>query len=141
MGDGAAEALYKKGEAFSTFRPNGQGGRITNHIVGASILALRGKDLDTGLGSVTDNSLAGVVLQNENTVMEIAKVRASWFGRIFFPAVAFANAIAVFGGTVSPDALFDLAQKYGFAALAGERKTVRGDFGIGVWLTLLGKAQ
>jgi hypothetical protein len=140
MSNETAEALYKKGRAFSTFRPAGRGGRITNHIVGASILALRGKDMDTGLASVTDHTLGEVVAQNEDAVMEIADARASWFGRIFFPARAFANAIAVFGGTVSPDAIYALAEKYGFAALAGERETVRGDFGIGVWLTLLGKA-
>ena len=74
----------------------------------------------------------------EDAVMEIAEARVTWFGRIYFPAQAFANAISVFGGKVSADAIYSLAEKYGFSAPAGERKTVRGDFGIGVWLTLLG---
>jgi hypothetical protein len=73
--------------------------------------------------------------------MEIADARVTWFGRIYFPAAAFSNAIEVFGGKVSPDAIYALAEKYGFAAPAGSRKTVRGDFGIGVWLTLLGSAS
>lgn len=136
----AARTLYKRGKAFSTFKPNGRGGRITNHIVGSSILALRGKDLNSGLGSVTDQNLEQLVSQHEDAVMEIADARVTWFGRIYFPAAAFSNAIAVFGGKVSPDAMYALAEKHGFAASAGTRKTIRGDFGIGVWLTLLGMA-
>jgi hypothetical protein len=73
--------------------------------------------------------------------LEIAEIRSSWFGRIFFPAVAFSNAIAVFGGKVTPEAIYELADKYGYSATAGNRKTVRGDFGIGIWLTLLGVAS
>lgn len=136
----AARTLFKRGKAFSTFKPNGRGGRITNHIFGSSILALRGKDLNSGLDSVTDKNLEQLVAQHEDAVMEIADARVTWFGRMYFPAVAFSNAIAVFGGKVSPDVLYALAEKYGFAALAGTRKTIRGDFGIGVWLTLLGTA-
>jgi hypothetical protein len=136
----AARTLYKKGKAFSTFKPGGRS-HITNHIFGASILSLRGKDLNSGLGSVTDESLARHVAQHEDTVFEIAEARASWFGRIYFPAQAFANAISVFGGKVSAGAVYSLAEKHGFAAPAGTRKTVRGDFGIGVWLTLLGTAN
>jgi hypothetical protein len=136
----AARTLYIRGKAFSTFKPNGRGGRLTNHIVGSSFLALRGKDLNTGLGSVTDPNLEHLVSQHEDIVMEIADARVTWFGRIYFPATAFSNAIAVFGGKASPDAIYALAEKYGFAAKAGNRKTVRGDFGIGVWLTLLGTA-
>ncbi len=86
-------------------------------------------------------NLAELVLKNEAIVLEIAESRSSWFGRIFFPASAFSNAIAVFGGKVTPEAVYDLASKYGYAATAGNRKTVRGDFGIGVWLTLLGNAS
>jgi hypothetical protein len=139
----AAQVLHAKGTAFSTFQRTGRsGGRsITNHIFGASILALRGKSLDTGLSSVTDRNLAEIVTANEDAVFEIAEARSSWFGRIFFPAAAFSNAIAVFGGKVKADVIYDLASKYGYAAQAGERKTVRGDFGIGVWLTLLGVAS
>jgi hypothetical protein len=73
-------------------------------------------------------------------VLEIAEARTTWFGRIFLPATAFANAIAVFGGKVNPDGIYAVAGKHGYAATAGERKTVRGDFGIGVWLALLGRA-
>ena len=135
----AANTLYKRGKAFSTFKPAGRG-RLTNHIVGASLLALRGLDLNSGLASVTDESLEKLVSQHVEPVMEIAEARVTWFGRIYFPAGAFANAISVFGGKVSPDAFYALAEKHGFAAQAGNRKTVRGDFGIGVWLTLLGTA-
>ena len=135
-----ARMLYKRGKAFSTFKPGGRGGHLTNHIVGSSILAPRGKDLDSGLDSVTDQSLERLVSQHEDAVTEIADARVTWFGRIYFPAAAFSNAIAVFGGKVSPEAIYALAEKYGFAAQAGSRKTVRGDFGIGVWLTLLGTA-
>jgi hypothetical protein len=134
-----ARRLYRRGKAFSTFKPGGRSG-LTNHIVGSSILALRGKDLNSGLSSVTDQDIAQLVSQHEDAVLEIADARVTWFGRIYFPAAAFANAIGVFGGKVSPDAIYALAEKYGFAAEAGNRKTVRGDFGIGVWLTLLGTA-
>jgi hypothetical protein len=137
----AGAALYNSGKAFSTFQARGRIKTLTNHIFGASILALRGKDLDTGLASVTDESIGKLVSENEDIVLEIASARASWFGRIFFPAAAFSNAIGVFGGKVSPDVIYDLADRYGFAAPAGERKTVRGDFGIGVWLTMLGVAD
>ena len=141
IGDEAAQVLYARGTAFSTFQKGGRSrGSLTNHIFGASILALRGKQLDTGLSSVTDRNLAEIVRGNEEAVLEIADARSSWFGRIFFPAAAFSNAIAVFGGKVSADAIYELASTYGYAATAGERQTVRGDFGIGVWLTLLGVA-
>ncbi len=141
MTDKAATALYKKASALSTFRPAGEeGGQVTNHILGTSILALRGKDLNTGLQSISDKTLAEIVSRDKDLVMKIADARASWFGRIFFPAIAFSNAIAVFGGKVNPDAIYALAEKYKFAAKAGRRKTVRGDFGIGVWLTLLARA-
>jgi hypothetical protein len=141
MSEATATVLYKKANAFSTFRPVGQrGGQVTNHILGTSILALRGKDLNTGLDAITDKNLAEIVSDNKDIVLKIADARASWFGRIFFPTAAFSRAIAVFGGKVSSDAIYGLAEKYGFAAKAGNRKTVRGDFGIGVWLTLLGKA-
>jgi hypothetical protein len=136
----AARMLYKRGRSFSTFKPSGRGSQLTNHIVGSSILALRGKDLNTGLNSVTDETLENLISEREHIVMEIAEARVTWFGRIYFPAAAFSNAISVFGGKVSPDTLYELAKKYGFAAPAGSRKTVRGDFGIGVWLTLLGTA-
>jgi len=140
MSADVTEALYEQGKAFSTFRPGGRGRHITNHIVGTAILALRGKELDTGLASVTDQSLQEIIGEHEDSVLEIAEARATWFGRIFFPAAAFSNAMAVFGGKASPNAVYTLAAQYGFAALAGERQTVRGDFGIGVWLTLLGNA-
>ena len=136
----AGRTLFRKGTSFSTFKPGGRGGQLTNHIFGASILALRGKSLDTGLKSVSDKSIADLVAKNKTTVTKIAKARATWFGRIYFPAVAFSNAIAVFGGKVTPDAIHALAKKHGYAATAGERKIVRGDFGIAVWLTLLGRA-
>jgi hypothetical protein len=141
IGEEAAQALYTRGTAFSTFQKSGRSsGSLTNHIFGASILVLRGKQLDTGLVSVTDRNLTEIVRENEGTVLEIAEARSSWFGRMFFPASAFSNAIAVFGGKVSADAIYDLANEFGYAATAGDRKTVRGDFGIGVWLTLLGVA-
>jgi hypothetical protein len=57
---------------------------------------------------------------------------------MYFPAQAFANAISVFGGKVSPGVIYDLASKYGYSAMAAKRQTVRGDFGIAVWLMLLG---
>jgi hypothetical protein len=136
-----AQMLYRQGKALSTFQaPDRRSGGLTNHIFGTSILALRGKDLDTGLSSVTDDNLADLVRKNEDVVLEIAEARVSWFGRIFFPAAAFSNAIGVFGGKVSPEAVYELASRYGFAAKAGQRITVRGDFGIAVWLTLLGTA-
>ena len=136
----AARMLYKKGKAFSTFKSSERRSQLTNHIVGSSILALRGKDLNSGLDTVTDQTLEQLVSQHEDVVMEIAEARVTWFGRIYFPAIAFSNAISVFGGNVSPDAIYALAKKHGFSAMAGSRKTVRGDFGIGVWLTLLGTA-
>ena len=136
----SARALFAEARKFSTFKPRGRGGEVTNHIYGASILALRGKSLDTGLSTVTDRSLAGMVREYDRTVLEIAEARASWFGRIYFPAQAFSNAIGVFGGKASPESLYDLAQSYSFSAEAGSRRTVRGDFGIAVWLTLLGAA-
>ena len=136
-----ANIIYKKSKEFSTFRrPGRRFSELTNHIYGASILALRGKDLSTGLKSVSNKNLKELAIENEDTILEISAVRASWFGRIFFPAAAFSNAISVFGGTVSPDALFDLANSYGYASVAGDRKTIRGDFGIALWLTLLGRA-
>ena len=132
--------LYKGGTAFSTFMPKGRKGarQITNHIVGSSILALRGRDLDNGLDVVTDKTLAEYIQKYEGTALEIAEARTSWFGRIYFPAAAFSNALAVFGAKVTPDTFFDLAVQYGYGNVAGERKTIRGDFGIGVWLALLG---
>jgi hypothetical protein len=135
-----AQAIYRDGRAFSTFAPVGRPGQLTNHIFGATLLALRGKSLDEGLAAVTDQSIETLVEQHEATVLEIAAVRASWFGRIYFPAVAFANAIGVFGGRAGPDALYRLAERYGFAGRAGERSTIRGDFGIAVWLTLLARS-
>jgi hypothetical protein len=136
-----AQLIYKKSKDFSTFKaPGRKFGQLTNHIYGASILALRGKSLDTGLKSVTDRSIKELTANNEDVILEIAGVRASWFGRIYFPAIAFSNAIAVFGGKVSPEALFDLATTYGYASVAGSRNTIRGDFGIALWLTLLGRA-
>jgi hypothetical protein len=135
-----AQTLAKEGTRFSSFvQANGRKG-LTNHIYGASLLALRGKSLDTGLSSVNDKSVEGLVEDNLHIVLDIAEVRATWFGRIYFPSAAFANAIGVFGGKVSPDAIFKLAQAHSFGAVAGERKTVRGDFGIAVWLMLLGYA-
>ena len=103
-------------------------------------MALRGKSLDTGLGSVTDDTLPRIVQEHERAVLDVADARSSWFGRIYFPAQAFSNAIGVFRGKASPEAVYGLAKSYGFAAEAGDRRTVRGDFGIGVWLTLLGFA-
>lgn len=139
--DEAIRALYKHGTEFSTFRRKDSGSpQLTNHIFGSAMLALRGRSLDTGLSSVTDKNIETFIHQHERTVREIAEIRSSWFGRIYFPANAFANAITVFGGQVSPDALYQVADKYGYAATAGARKTIRGDFGIGVWLTLLGLA-
>lgn len=137
-----AQLIYKKSKSFSTFKsPGRKFGQLTNHIYGASILALRGKSLDTGLNMVTNETIRKLAAANEDVILEIASVRASWFGRIFFPAQAFANAIAVFGGKVGPEALFNLAEKYGYASVAGARKTIRGDFGIALWLTLLGRAS
>jgi hypothetical protein len=136
----AARALYERGTTFSTFHPRRRRGQITNHIVGGSMLALRGKDLDTGLEAVTDANLEAFIEDNEMAIDEIAEARRSWFGRIFFPAQAFANAIQVFGGRVSPEAIYRIAEEHGFAAAAGERQTVRGDFGIALWLTLLARA-
>jgi hypothetical protein len=136
----AARALYREGTRFSTFRRTARGGQITNHIVGASLLALRGQSLDTGLASIDSASLAGVASENKETVLEIAEARAAWFGRIYFPASSFASAITVFGGDVSADSFYSLAKDSGYAAEAGERKNVRGDFGIAVWLTLLATA-
>jgi hypothetical protein len=137
----AANLIYKKSKAFSTFKVPGQKfGQLTNHIYGASILALRGKSLNTGLESVNDRSIKELSAINEDVILEIAGVRASWFGKIYFPATAFSNAISVFGGKVGADVLFDLATTYGYASVAGSRKTIRGDFGIALWLTLLGRA-
>lgn len=135
-----ARSLYQQGTSFSTFSLDGRRRQITNHIVGSSLLALRGKDLDTGLSSVTSESVEGLVRENEDSVLEIASARASWFGRIYFPAVAFENAIGVFGGDASAESLFALAKAYGYASEAGARFTIRGDFGIAVWLTLLATA-
>ncbi|MFF4411941.1 hypothetical protein ACFYY8_05375 [Streptosporangium sp. NPDC001559] len=135
-----AHLIYQRGTSFSTFRRTDRTGQITNHIVGATLLALRGKDLDTGLGSVTTETIDGIVAEHEAAVLEIAEARSSWFGRIYFPAATFADAIRVFGGSVDGSSVHSLAQKYGFAAEAGNRSTVRGDFGIAVWLTLLAKA-
>ena len=70
--------------------------------------------------------------------MDIAEIRSTWFGKMYFPAQAFANAISVFGGKVSQEAIYELASKYGYSAMATKRQTVRGDFGIAVWLMLLG---
>ncbi len=88
-----AQTLYREGSAFSTFRPNGGTGHLTNHIMGASFLALRGKSLNEGLNTVDNKSLPGVIKGNERVVLEVAQTRSSWFGRIYFPSVAFANAI------------------------------------------------
>jgi hypothetical protein len=137
----AASQLFKLGRAFSTFRASSAKlGGLTNHITGAALLALRHPSLDTGLAAVTDSTLAKFVSEHEDSIVEITEARASWFGRIFFPAQAFCNAMNVFGAKVSPEVLFNIADKHDFAALAGERQTIRGDFGIAVWLTLLGKA-
>jgi hypothetical protein len=135
-----AQRLFKRGRAFSNFRVGERSNQITNHIFGTSILALRKKSLDSGLVETTDISLEKLVRGNIETVLEIADARSSWFGRIFFPSNAFSNAIGVFGGKVSPGVFFDVASKYDYSAIAGERKVVRGDFGIAVWLTVLGKA-
>ena len=137
-----SQLLYQKSKSFSTFKvPGRKFGQLTNHIYGASILALRGKSLDTGLSSVTDANISKFVSANEDVILEIAAARASWFGRIFFPAQAFANAMSVFGGKISSEAVFAQAKAYGFACVAGKRNTVRGDFGIALWLTMLGRAD
>jgi hypothetical protein len=136
-----ARELYRQGRHFSTFRESsGARPHLTNHIVGTSLLALRGQSLDTGLSSVTDQSLSNLAEEHFGTILEIAEIRAPWFGRIYFPAQAFSNALHVFGGTASPDSLFSEADARGFAANAASRKTIRGDFGIALWLTMLGKA-
>ena len=80
-----AQALYRDAREFSTFKPSSRGGQITNHIFGASILALRGKSLDTGLGSVTDDTLPRIVQEHERAVLDVADARSSWFGRILLP--------------------------------------------------------
>ncbi|MGW6131893.1 hypothetical protein ACWFNE_17870 [Cellulomonas sp. NPDC055163] len=136
----AVRALHSAGTQFSSFSPGDRGGQLTNHIVGASLLALRGSSLDSGLETVTDDSFGDLVREHQGTVLEIAEARQAWFGRIYFPAAAFASAFGVFGGKVSPETIFRVAGSYGYAAKAGERATVRGDFGIGVWLTLLARA-
>jgi hypothetical protein len=134
-----ANQLLKVGRTFSSFTKVGRGpGTLTNHIYGASILTLRGRDLNTGLGEVNNKTLAEYVAKNEHIVMDIAEIRSTWFGKMYFPAQAFANAISVFGGKVSPEAIYELASKYGYSAMATKRQTVRGDFGIAVWLMLLG---
>ncbi len=136
----AARQLLKSGRIFSSFVKAGRGsGTITNHIYGASLLTLRGRDLNTGLTEVNDTTLIEYVKKYENIVMDIADIRSSWFGKMYFPAQAFANAISVFGGKVSPDTIYEIASKYGYSAVATKRQTIRGDFGIAVWLTLLGK--
>jgi hypothetical protein len=140
LDDEAARALYQRGTAFSTFRPSGRHAQLTNHIVGAALLALRGGDLDTGLQPVNDKTVADLVSTNEQAILEIAEARQGWFGRIFFPAAAFANAAAVFGASVTAESIWELAKDHGFAGTAGERMVVRGDFGIAVWLTLLARA-
>jgi hypothetical protein len=133
-----ADAIFSEGRSFSTFAPEGRRPtEITNHIVGATLLAARGKNLDDGLGSVDDKTVVELVRERESEVLEVAAARSEWFGRIYFPCQAFANALGVFGGRVSPEAFFALGQQYGYAARAGKRQTVRGDFGIAVWLTLL----
>lgn len=134
-----AKELLKVGRGFSSFSKVGRGkGSLTNHIYGASLLTLRGRDLNTGLSDVSDSNLADYVSKNENIVMDIAEIRSTWFGKMYFPAQAFANAISVFGGKVSSQAIYELASKYGYSAMATKRQTVRGDFGIAVWLMLLG---
>jgi hypothetical protein len=136
-----ARRLYTLGRSFSTFKaPGAKATGITNHIVGTSLLALRHESLDKGLARVTDATLASLVAEHEDIIGEIAEARASWFGRIFFPVVSFCNALNVFGAQVGPKALFEVADSHGAAAMAGQRQTIRGDFGIAVWLTLLGKA-
>lgn len=136
-----AEFIYKNGKDFSTFIIPGKNyGQLTNHIYGATILALREKSLDTGLENINDENIERFSRENDDVILEIAAARASWFGKIYFPAQAFANAISVFGGKVSADAVFRLAEAYGYASVAGKRNTVRGDFGIALWLTLLGRA-
>lgn len=135
----AGRKLYELGTGITSFVPNGIGpGTLTNHIVGSSVLALRGRSLDTGLSSLTDQNLASMVDDYQSIIYEIANARRTWFGKIFFPADAFANALSVFGGTVSGNKLFEVASLYGFGNFANTRKTIRGDFGIGVWLALLG---
>jgi hypothetical protein len=134
-----AKELLKVGRKFSSFKKVGRDlGTLTNHIYGASILTLRGRDLNTGLSDVNDKNLGGYVAKNENIVMDIAEIRSTWFGKMYFPAQAFSNAIGVFGGKVSAEAVYELASKYGYSAIATKRQTIRGDFGIAVWLMLLG---
>jgi len=99
----------------------------------AGLLLYRGKQLDTGIGSVTDKNIADLVQKNEEIVLEIAEVRSSWFGRIFFPRLHSLVPLLCSGGKISPDSFYDLACKYGYGATAGDHRTVRGDFGIGVW--------
>jgi hypothetical protein len=135
-----AQALVKEGTKFSSFAQGNGQRHLTNHIYGASLLALRGKSLDSGLSSVDDKTLERLVKENLQIVLDIAEVRATWFGKIYFPSATFVNAIGVFGGKVSPGAIYELAQAHGFGAVAGQRQTIRGDFGIAVWLMLLGFA-
>ena len=94
--------------------------------------------MDTGLSGVTDKNLEGLVSKYEEMIYEIANARRTWFGKIYFPAIAFSNALKVFGGQVSDDELFRVASLHGFGNFANDRKTIRGDFGIGLWLALLG---
>jgi hypothetical protein len=78
-----AGAIYREGRKFSTFAPNGrQPSQITNHIVGATLLALRGKSLDDGLSSVTDRSITSLVRDREAEILEVAAARSGWIGRI-----------------------------------------------------------
>lgn len=139
ISEATGRKLYRLGTDITSFKPNGIGpGTLTNHIVGSSILILRGRSLDTGLASVTDKNLEELVSEYEEIVYEIANARRAWFGKIYFPAIAFSNALKVFGGKVSDDELFRVASIHGFGNFANDRKTIRGDFGIGVWLALLG---
>jgi hypothetical protein len=70
--------LLKAGRSFSSFKKVGRGtATLTNHIYGASILTLRGRDLNTGLADVTDKNIAEYVSKNEHIVMDIAEIRSS----------------------------------------------------------------
>ena len=133
-----AGAIYREGQRFSTFAPEGRGpSQITNHIVGATLLALRNRDLGNGLESVTDASILELARAREAEILEVAAARSGWFGRIYFPCQAFSNALGVFGAKVSPETVYTLGKEYGYAAQAGQRRTLRGDFGIALWLAAL----
>ncbi|MEP6935648.1 MAG: hypothetical protein ABI988_17195, partial [Nitrospirota bacterium] len=66
-----AQLIYKKSKSFSTFRsPGRKFGQLTNHIYGASILALRGRSLDTGLNAVTNDNVRKLAVANEDVILE-----------------------------------------------------------------------